>query len=151
MDITVSKRNLSGEVTWQYSGRTLKRGPDFILIEAFFDQADALFHGVLLKRGDRFLETYYTNRWYNIFEIYDRDTGQLKLWYCNIGYPAVIDEHTVSYRDLALDLLVYPDGRQLILDEEEFTALPLNEATRTQAMEALKELQNLFCERFQSG
>ena len=29
----------------------------------------------------------------------------------------------IRYVDLALDLLVFPDGRQLVLDEDEFEAL----------------------------
>ena len=32
---------------------------------------------LIVKRGDRFVETYYSARWYNIFEIHDRDDGAL--------------------------------------------------------------------------
>jgi predicted RNA-binding protein associated with RNAse of E/G family len=45
---------------------------------------------------------------------------------------------------LALDLLVYPDGGQLVLDEDEFIALPLSPAVRTAARQALAELRNHF-------
>jgi hypothetical protein len=45
---------------------------------------------------------------------------------------------------LALDLLVFPDGRQIVLDEDEFNALPLSEAERQSALAALAELQALF-------
>jgi len=143
-EITVLKRDLQGEVTWRYTGKVLKRGENFVLLEANFNRSDLPFHGIILKRGDRFVETFYSDRWYNIFEIYDREDGCFKGWYCNIAYPAEIEHQQVSYIDLALDLLVYPDGQQLVLDEEEFTEMPLSLEVQRQALSALKELQNIF-------
>jgi predicted RNA-binding protein associated with RNAse of E/G family len=142
--ITVLKRNLDGEVTWQYQGRILKREADFVVVEATFNREDMPFLDIVLKQGDRFVETFYKDRWYNIFEIYDRDDGEFKGWYCNIGYPAVIDKATVSYIDLALDLWVAADGTQTVLDEDEFLELPLDAAARSQAILALEELQSIL-------
>ena len=45
--------------------------------------------------------------------------------------------------DLALDLLVFPDGRQLVLDEDEFEALQPDAALRAAAQSALDELKTL--------
>lgn len=143
-DITVLKRGLNGDVTWQYEGRVLERGETFVLLEAFFDRDDMPFADVILKRGDRFVETFYTDRWYNVFEIYDRDDGERKGWYCNIGYPAVLGKDTVSYIDLALDLWVSVDGAQTVLDEDEFQALPLDPKTRARALLALDRLKIKF-------
>ena len=143
-DITVLKRDLNGEVTWQYKGREMERGANYILLEAFFDREDIPFVDVILKRGDRFVETFYTDRWYNVFEIYDRDNGYLKGWYCNIGYPAVLEKDAVSYIDLALDLWIATDGTQTVLGEDEFLALPLDVKTRTQALSALDDLKRKF-------
>ncbi len=122
-DITVLKRNLSGEVTWQYKGRVLERESNCVLLEAFFNRDDTPFMNVVLKRGDRFVERFCADCWYNIFEIYDRDDEHFKGWYCNVGYPAVLEKDTVSYIDLALDLWVAADGTQTVLDEEEFLEL----------------------------
>lgn len=143
-DITVLKRNLAGEVTWQYEGRVLERGANCVTLEAFFNRDDMPFMGVVLKRGDRFVETFYSDRWYNLFEIYDRDDGKFKGWYCNVGYPAVIDQDTVSYIDLALDLWVAPDGSQTVLDEDEFLEISMDVMTRAQAAAALEELKRKF-------
>jgi predicted RNA-binding protein associated with RNAse of E/G family len=140
-DITVLKRGLNGEVTWQYEGRVLKRESNLVVLEAFFNRDDTPFMGVVLKRGDQFVEMFYTDRWYNIFEIFDRDDEEFKGWYCNIGFPAVLDDDTVSYVDLALDLWVAADGTQTVLDEDEFLALPINVTTRAQAISALEELK----------
>ena len=81
---------------------------------------------VILKEKDRFVETFYTDRWYNIFEIHDRDDDSCKGWYCNIGRPAEIADGTVSYVDLALDLWVTAKGMQTVLDEDEFIALDID-------------------------
>ncbi|RME87396.1 MAG: DUF402 domain-containing protein [Anaerolineae bacterium] len=143
-DVRVLKRNLRGEVTWQYAGRILRREPNAVVLEAHFNLPDMPFLDTTLKRGDRFVETFYTDRWYNVFEIHDRDDDRLKGWYCNIGLPAVVDGDTVSYVDLALDLWVSPEGEQRVLDEDEFAALPLDETTRRRAREALTELQAAF-------
>ena len=143
-DITVLKRDLNGEVTWQYRGRILKRESNFVVLEAFFNRDDMSFLDVVLKRDDRFVERFYSDRWYNIFEIYDRDDGEIKGWYCNVGYPAVLEKDTVSYIDLALDLWVATDGTQTVLDEDEFLELPIDVMTRAQAVSALEKLKRKF-------
>jgi protein associated with RNAse G/E len=108
--------------------------------------------GILIRTGDRFMETYFTDRWYNIFEIHDREDDRLKGWYCNIGRPAVWEEDaTLSYIDLALDLWVAPDGSQTVVDEEEFLALDLDDDTRAQALAGLAELRNMFARKIAPG
>jgi len=140
----ITKYNADMEEVWHYDGRVIERSPTMVVLEAFFDKPDKPFHGVVLATGDRFLETYYSDRWYNILEIRDKTTDALKGWYCNVTYPAKIEDGRVSYIDLALDLLVYPDGRQLVLDEDEFAELTLNETDTQKAREALLEVQSLF-------
>jgi protein associated with RNAse G/E len=142
--ITVIKQNYRGLESWRYKGNLISRSPEEIVIEAYFDREDTEVAGIILQRGDRFIETYSSDRWYNIFEIQEQSSGKLKLWYCNVGYPAVITEYSIAYRDLALDLLVYPDGRQVVLDEDEFDALPLPPEVQNAARQALLELQDKF-------
>ncbi len=142
--ITVIKQDIQGRETFRYSGVVLERSPDCVRLEAYFNRDDRPLDEIVLKRNDRFVETYYTKRWYNVFEIYDRDEEALKAWYCNIGYPAEIGDGVISYRDLALDLLVYPDRRQVVLDEDEFERLELSPQVRRQAIQALEELREQF-------
>jgi protein associated with RNAse G/E len=144
MKIKVQKKNPAGEVTYEYEGVVLSRDEYSIVLEALFDRADMPFMNVVFKTGDRFVEYYYSDRWYNIFAIHDREDGQIKGWYCNIGQPAVIDDGMVSYVDLALDLWVSVDGKQTVLDEDEFEELKLNESLKTGALNGLEELKNLF-------
>jgi len=142
--IVVIKQNLAGEETWRYTGLILSRLPNQVLLEARFNRSDLLFHGILFGQNDLFIEAYYSDRWFNIFEIYDKTTDVLKGWYCNVAFPARFIHGQVSYVDLALDLLVYPDGRQLVLDQGEFEDLHLPEQTRKKALAALVQLQQLF-------
>ncbi len=146
--VTVYKLDLSGRVAWQYDGQVLRREADRVVLEAFFNRDDAPFMGILLKRGDRFVETFFSDRWYNIFEIHDRDDGGLKGWYCNVGKPAAIADSQVSYVDLALDLWVAADGTQTVLDEDEFEALGLDEATREKALGGLDAVKEYFSREF---
>lgn len=142
--IKVLKKNPADEVVWQYEGTVLRRAKNEITLEAFFNRDDLPFMDIVLKRGDRFVETFYADHWYNIFEIYDRDDGKFKGWYCNIGKPAVIADEFVSYVDLALDLWVAADGKQTVLDEDELAELNLDDELTRSAYLGLKELQALM-------
>lgn len=140
----ILKKNLAGEVTWQYDGVELQREENSITVEAFFNRDDTPFQEIVLKRNDRFVETFYTDKWYNIFEIYDRDDGALKGWYCNITKPTVIEDGHVSYVDLALDLWVSANGRRTVLDEDELDELGLDDLTKQKVYDSLQELEQYF-------
>lgn len=146
-DVTIIKNNHLGEEVWRYAGKIIAETTKGIIAEAYFNRSDLAFNGIMLKEGDRFLELYLFGKWFNIYEIYDRDSSLLKAWYCNITRPVRMTDHTIHYDDLALDLLVLPDLRQLALDEDEFTALDLNKTDQQDARSALKELQNLFSQK----
>ena len=144
MKMRVQKKNLAGEVMVEYEGEVLGRAENSITLEALFTREDMPFMDVVFKKNDRFVEYYYSDRWYNIFEIHDRDDGNIKGWYCNIGMPAVFEDGLVSYVDLALDLWVSHDGTQSVLDEDEFEELDLKENLRDGALEGLQDLKQLF-------
>jgi len=145
--VTIIKQNHRGQETWCYAGRLLVSAENHYILEAFFDREDMQFHGLSLCKGDRFVETYYTDHWYNIIEIHAREDDHLRGWYCNISCPVKVQGSRLSYIDLALDLLVFPDGRQMVLDIDEFEALDISTHTREQALIALEELKELFEEK----
>jgi uncharacterized protein len=147
----VLKKNLAGEVTWQYDGVVLTREENSVTLEALFNRDDMPFMEIILKRNDRFVETFYSDRWYNIFEIHDRDDDRLKGWYCNIGKPAVLEPDSVSYVDLALDLWVSVDGKQTVLDEDELAELNLDAGLKQSVSEAMRQLQELFTDYGSNG
>ena len=145
--ITILKLNLHNEVTWQYAGIICRKTKNEIVIEAYFNREDMSMPGMPLLRGDRFVETYYTDRWYNIFEIHERKNDALRGWYCNISYPARLAGSVLSYVDLALDLIVTPNGQQIVIDEDEFNVLPLSNDDRRRALQALAELKEDFSKK----
>ena len=140
----VLKKNLADEVTWQYEGVVLSRKGNTVTLEALFNRDDMPFMDIVLKRNDRFVETFYSDRWYNIFEIYDRDDNKFKGWYCNIGKPAIIEDDFVSYVDLALDLWVSVNGKQTVLDEDELKELNLDDELKQKVYDGLRELQDVL-------
>lgn len=142
-NVMVIKMNIHRKETWRYPGRILSRGPHNLLLEAYFNKKSIEFHGFTLKENDRFLELYFEDRWYNIFEIHDWENDLLKGWYCNVTTPAEFSPGQIAYVDLALDVLVYPDWRWLVLDQDEFEELHLEPELQNRALEALSELVEL--------
>lgn len=139
--VTVHKLDAAGFEVWTYSGVIVARGDSYTVLEAKFDRERAQVGFLNLSKGDRFIESYYNDRWYNVFEVHAAESDRVKGWYCNIGRPARLDQADIYYEDLALDLIVSPDGDVEVLDEDEFAALELPESDARQARRALKLLQ----------
>jgi len=142
--VMVVKLDTTGREVFRYAGTVQARGDGWLQLEAPFLRASFVFHGVPFGKGDRFVEVFYTDRWYNIIEMHAAADDHLTGWYCNVTRPAQVVGDEIRYVDLALDLLVYPDGQQLVLDEDEFDALELGEHDTRQARAALAELQAAF-------
>jgi predicted RNA-binding protein associated with RNAse of E/G family len=126
--VTVIKQNHLGEKLLEYSGEVLTQGKTWVCIEAIYNNPDKDAGYVVFRRGDTFIEWYYSDRWYNVFELYDVDDGRHKGWYCNITRPALISEDLIRADDLALDVFVSPEGEITLADEDEFAALKLSPA-----------------------
>jgi hypothetical protein len=145
--ITVHKLDAAGQEVLVYPTRLLARGATWVRLEAHFDRGPVGFPGLSLRRGDRMVETFYADRHYNVFAVYDGAKGTLKGWYCNVTRPARLEAGDVYAEDLALDLVVFPDGRSLVLDEDEFAALDLSAPEQSLARRALDELRDLAARR----
>ncbi len=142
-EVTVYKLDENGVTVWQYPAVILDRQISTVRLEAIFNRDDLDLGFATFKRGDRFVETFYSDRWYNVFAVYDRDDQQLKGWYCNICRPAELAETAIRCEDLALDLWASPDGQVQILDKEEFSALELDFDERQNCLLALQKLEEL--------
>ena len=146
--IVIRKLNLAGEETYRWPGRVLARTEASVTLEAIFTRAARLELGyVTLERGDCFIEHFFADRWYNVYEIHAVGTQALRGWYCNLTRPAQISDTEIIQVDLALDVWVNPDGTSVVLDEDEFAALPLSEEEREAAQAAAIELQTLAVQR----
>jgi hypothetical protein len=138
--VTVRKLDHAGREAISYPGEILNRSDDAIVLRTSWDREPLDLGFVVLEPEDRWTETFYADRWYNVFEIRAGD-GRLKGWYCNVTRPAHISEDEVAAQDLALDLWVDPDGEMKVLDEDEFAELTLSPEARRRAREALAELR----------
>jgi predicted RNA-binding protein associated with RNAse of E/G family len=144
--VTIRKLDHAGRQVTAYPGQVLWRDDRAIVLRTGWNRAPLDLGFVVLEPGDRWTEYFYTDKWYNIFEIRASD-GCLKGWYCNVTRPAHISSDEVAADDLALDLWVAPNGKCRVLDEDEFAALPLTPEDREAAQQALAELQAMVGRR----
>ncbi len=145
--VDIIKLNTQYEEVWRYQGRVIDQDSNSLLVEAFFNIDDRPFHGITIRRDDRAIERYFSDRWFNIFEIHDREDDRVKAWYCNITKPAEFSPGKITYVDLALDVLVYPDWEYITLDHDEFEALDLDPNNRNRALKALENLKTIIEKR----
>ncbi|MGD8732499.1 MAG: DUF402 domain-containing protein [Anaerolineales bacterium] len=146
-EIWVHKLDENGNEVWKYPGETVQLTDSFVRLRASFDRDDITVGPLRLNCNDTFMETFYFNRWYNVFEVFDPKHMQFKGWYCNIARPAWMDGQHLYAEDLALDLVVLPDGRREILDQDEFEELEIPEADRLKALRTLNSLQEQAANR----
>ncbi|MEL6308379.1 MAG: DUF402 domain-containing protein [Chloroflexota bacterium] len=147
-DFLVHKRDHAGKIVLSYPAeRILKRTETMICLQAIFQQSTRDLGYVTLKTGDIFTEWFYTDRWYNIFQIEDVDDGALKGFYCNLTRPTIITAESVSADDLELDIFVKPDGTCLILDQDDYDALPLSADEKVQVDRALADIKQKVAAR----
>ena len=139
--LTVFKQNHLGEPVFSWEGALIAESPTCRLVSARFSGADAVpVDKVTFVKGDLMLERYYSDRWYNIFEIHNREDDRVKCWYVNLSYPALFSAESIIWQDLALDLVVYPNGEYRLLDEDEFDDLLLEPEVRKRCLETVLEI-----------
>ena len=142
--ITVTKLNTLGEAKIRYQGEVIERLANGIVIQAYWTLPTKDLGYTRFEPGDRFIEYYYVDRWYNIFDIASAD-GTRKGWYCNIAEPAVIFADRIEQVDLLLDVWVDPTGKALLLDEDEFASdTTLSDEQRRGARHGLHELLQMI-------
>ncbi|HEY5002675.1 MAG TPA: DUF402 domain-containing protein [Ktedonobacteraceae bacterium] len=145
--ITVIKQDPQGAEMLRYQGKVIERSPTRVVIQAAWSNPPKDLGYTRFEAGDSFTEYYYSDRWFNIFDILGSD-NQRKGWYCNIAQPAVIFDDRIEQVDLFLDVWVNPRGKPLLLDEDEFAAATtLSEEQRTGAHAGLQTLLQLLASR----
>lgn len=145
--ITIEKRNHRSEVVFEYQGEILEQGDNWVCLRAVFNPRESNLGFVVFRRGDVFVEWFFSDQWYNIFQVHDGDTPTLKGWYCNITRPARITGDRIYADDLELDVFIMPNGTIILLDEDEFAALNLSTEERMAALRAIQHLRQLVSER----
>jgi len=138
--VTVVKLNPHGEPKIQYTGEIVRRLSNGVVISAFWRHPPKYLGYTRFEPGDHFTEYYFTDRWYNIFDIVSTG-GQRKGWYCNVAQPAMIFDKRIEQIDLLLDVWVDLQGTPLILDQDEFDAnITMSDEQRDGARQGLQDL-----------
>jgi protein associated with RNAse G/E len=122
--VHVRKLKPNGALDFAWHGMVLRCDASGIVLRAEFNVDVVEREWATFRRGDVFVEFYYFERWYNVFQISAPD-GTLKGWYANIGLPAELNPEAgeLAYIDLALDVWTNPNGEFVVLDQEEFEEL----------------------------
>ena len=135
----IHKHNHHGERKVSYHGAVLMRDLQQLIARAEWRFPTQELPYTTLVTGDVFIETFYFQRWYNVFEIRAAD-GVLKGWYANITRPTYLTtdpDAELIWEDLELDLWMSPAGEMQVLDEDEFAASNISSIERASALDAL--------------
>lgn len=60
---------------------------------------------------------FYDDLWYNVIVMFKK-TGIY--YYCNLSSPYLFDGESIKYIDYDLDVKVFPDGKYVVLDKNEY-------------------------------
>ena len=143
----IHKHDYAGAHVLSYEGEVIQRGATWVCLRAIFQHAKADLGFVVLQPGDVFIEWFYSDRWYNVFQVFDGADMRLKGWYCNITRPAIITDTDVRADDLELDVFVTPTGAMVLLDEEEFSAMNPSVDDRIAALRAVDAIRGVVARR----
>jgi len=104
--ITILKMDHTGKEVWRYTGEFVEGTSERVTIKTVFRRDNVGLGYVVFRKGDYPYEHFYLNRWYNIFQLHDKDTHQIKGLYCNLARPTQWTNHATSQEDLALNLWI---------------------------------------------
>jgi PncC family amidohydrolase len=145
----IRKLDYRGVEKATYEGEVLSRDAHGVVVRAVWTRPTTRLPFTTFERGDILRESFYNDRWYNVFEL-STSQGLLKGWYADVTRPARISADSLDWEDLLLDIWMDPDGAMQVLDEDEFAAaapeLPPVEVTiaRTTLAPLAEELQRRY-------
>lgn len=138
--VTISKLDHLGRRLISYPGEIVLEEGEMVAARCLWTLPKTVDLGPFtIAPGDILVEYYFSSQPFNIFAIYT-PPGELKGWYCNVLGHTLIAPETIDWADLALDLVVTPQGERTVLDEDEFEALDPSPEQRAQADLALSTL-----------
>jgi predicted RNA-binding protein associated with RNAse of E/G family len=88
------------------------------LVVLFILPADRTVDGVALAGGTVTFGYFWADRPYNVYH-WMTPAGATLAFYANLADRTRIDETTLAFRDLAVDVLLPPEGPPRVLDEDE--------------------------------
>lgn len=118
-EITVNSRRFDKSLKKSWKCRVTDIESNALTIVGEF--SETVLHADLgiIEAGTVSTEYFWLDRWYNVFR-FDNPDGSLRNWYCNVCMPPTFGVNVLDYVDLDIDVLIWPDGRVQVLDEDEF-------------------------------
>ncbi len=97
----------------------------WVEIEARWTHAPVTVGGLRFAPGDTLREFYSSVLPFNVFAVHD-PSGALRGWYANVTHPTRVDVSEpvplLIWQDLYLDLVAFPDGSFVSMDDDELAA-----------------------------
>lgn len=131
----------------RWRARLVRREGTLVVLSGLFE--DEVEHALLgrISEGTISTEYFWTDRWYSVFR-FQEPSGAHRNFYCNVNAPPRLDEETLSFVDLDVDILVAPDFSYSVLDEDEFETHSARydypEELRARVRDAVTELIGLI-------
>lgn len=116
--VQIVKVSPVGKPPVRYEGRIIPAPAGWIAARADWVHGEMDLGYLHFKNGDYLDEYFALDEPYNAFALY-RANDEFVGWYCNITHPTTVENGEIHWHDLFLDVIVYPDGRTLVLDEDE--------------------------------
>lgn len=146
-EVTVNSRKYDGTLrrSWKCELKSTREG--LIMLVGVFDRD--VEHNDLgsIRNGTISHEFFFLNSWFNIFRFHEPD-GSFRNFYCNITMPPVFSNGVLDYVDLDIDVVVWPDFRYQVLDQQEFStnaaAFGYSDAILNRVEDSLSELIELI-------
>lgn len=107
-----------GREQTRYGGTRIPSEPDWIAVRAEWVHGEYDLGYLHFRNGDYLDEYFSLSQPYNAFALF-RGDGAFQGWYCNVTHPTRVTSQEIHWHDLYVDVIVYPDGRTLVLDEDE--------------------------------
>ena len=131
--VTIVKLNPAGREVARYSAEWLEEAlPEtWICVQATWTMNRVDAGGLVFETGDTLFEYFSTEYWFNAFRVVAPD-GTVRGIYGNVTYPTSVDlqsdEVVITWHDLYLDVLRFPDGTVALCDVNELAASGLLES-----------------------
>ncbi len=131
--IGLAKLDPAGRETARYAGRVVRVFSDeqWIEVEARWTTRSITSHGLHFATGDVLREFFSPVLPFNAFAVFSLG-GDLRGWYANVAYPALLDMGSETpcliWHDLYLDVIAFPDRSFVRADDDELEASDLARA-----------------------
>jgi hypothetical protein len=125
--LTIVKLAPDGSEAARYSGEVVAVEPDgaWVVVRARWALPTITLDGLCFEPGDQLLEWFSPHHPFNAFALLAPE-GALKGWYANVTQPARLDTSqpppVLTWHDLYVDLVGFPNGRFTMRDDDELRA-----------------------------